>query len=232
MYLPARFKNENSEQTFELIRNYPLATVISVNDSSPLISHLPLVIERESFAAKGPTSADSSTFTLIGHLARANPHSRLLDSQTVTAIFHGPQAYITPRWYAENDVPTWNYAVVHAVGTVTLIEDDAGIVDALKALTAHVERTRQSTSTEATEPHSEAWDFWLPPDLQAAPDSNARSPLASAIVAFRIDVTQVQTKFKLSQNRSVLDRQGVIKGLEHRGDAQSLALAHLMKSGT
>ena len=104
MYLPKRFKNGDLQKSISIIEKYPLETVISVTEAGPFVSHLPLVAENQ-----------ESQLTLYGHLARANPHWKLLDRRDVYVVFNGPNAYITPTWYAENDVPTWNYAVVHAV---------------------------------------------------------------------------------------------------------------------
>src|SRR5687768_7934067 len=181
------------------MRAHPLATVISVaQDGSPFVSHLPLVVE-----------AEGDGVVCIGHLSRANPHWRLLGGRAATAIFHGPDAYITPAWYVHNAVPTWNYAVVHVRGTVTLIEDRAGIVRCLEALTATVEKG------------PDAWQFWIP--------ENLRDTLESAIVGFKLSVETVQSKFKLSQNRSEADRAGVFRGLAGRDDAASQSLRALMQ---
>lgn len=181
------------------MRAYPLATMISVGeDGSPFISHLPLIVE-----------PDGDGIVCIGHLARANPHWKLLGGRRATAIFHGPNAYITPSWYVQNAVPTWNYAVVHVRGVVTLIDDRAGIVRCLEALTAAVEKG------------PEAWQFWIPEDL--------RNTLELAIVGFRLTVDTLQSKFKLSQNRSAADRDGVLRGLAQRSDAASHSVRALMQ---
>ena len=181
------------------MRAHPLATVISVDpDGSPYVSHLPLIVEHK-----------GDGIVCIGHLARANPHWRLLGGRRATAIFHGPNAYITPSWYAQNSVPTWNYAVVHVQGVVTLIEDRAGIVRCLEALTATVEKG------------PDAWQFWIPEDL--------RNTLESAIVGFQLSVETIQSKFKLSQNRSEADRAAVLRGLAEREDAASQSLRAFMQ---
>lgn len=201
MYLPKRFQSDNSQHALNVIREHPLATVISVREGQPFVSHLPLVMERT-----------TPKLVLVGHLARANPHAQLLAAGPVTAIFHGPQAYVTPKWYAENDVPTWNYVVVHARGRVNLVEDKRGLVESLQQLTAQAEHGSQ-----------DPWEFWLPPDLATEKD------LTSAIVAFRIEVETLEAKFKLSQNRSVADREGVKKGLEARGGDQDRGVCRWMK---
>ena len=202
VYLPRSFENTDLARSVALMRAHPLATVISVDsvdgDGTPFVSHLPLIVERE-----------GDGLVCIGHLARANPHWKLLGGRRATAIFHGPNAYITPSWYAQNAVPTWNYAVVHARGVVTLIEDRAGIVRCLEALTATVEQGPG------------AWQFWIP--------ENLRDTLESAIVGFRLTVDSLQSKFKLSQNRSAADRDAVLRGLAGRTDAASHAVRALME---
>ena len=199
MYLPRSFENTDVAGSLALMRAHPLATMISVDENgSPFVSHLPLTVEHE-----------GDGIVCIGHLARANRHWKLLDGRRATAIFHGPNAYITPSWYVQNAVPTWNYAVVHVRGVVTLIEDRAGIVSCLEALTAAVEKG------------PEAWQFWIPDDL--------RDTLELAIVGFRLTVDTVQSKFKLSQNRSASDRDGVLRGLAGRSDAASQAVRALME---
>jgi transcriptional regulator len=199
VYLPQHFENAELAPSLALMRAYPLATVISVDpDGSPFVSHLPLIVEQE-----------GDGMVCIGHLSRANPHWKLLGGRHSTAIFHGPNAYITPSWYVQNSVPTWNYAVVHVRGLVTLIEDRPGIVGCLEALTAAVEKG------------PEAWRFWIPEVL--------RDTLESAIVGFRLTVDTVQSKFKLSQNRSAADRERVLRGLAGRTDEASHSVRALME---
>lgn len=201
MYLPKRFENENTEQAVDLIRRYPFSTLISSTEAGPFVSHLPLVIE-----------SDGQKLVLFGHLARANPHWRLLDRRDVYVVINGPHSYITPTWYAENDVPTWNYAVVHMKGVASLIEDRTGISDCLKKLASHLEKNRPNP-----------WEFWIPPDLAG------NGSLESAIVGFKISIESVKSKFKLSQNRSREDRAGVMHGLETQSDDMSLEVLRLMR---
>jgi transcriptional regulator len=201
MYLPKRFENSDWARSLSLMQKYPLATVISQTDEGPFVSHLPLVVE-----------VSEDEITLLGHFARANPHWKAICKQPVYVIFNGPQAYITAKWYAENDVPTWNYAVVHLKGSCSLIEDSAGIQKCLKVLSDFAEKGS-----------ADPWEFWIPEDL-AAP-----GVLEKAIVGFSIRVESIQSKFKLSQNRLEADRAGVIRGLEGRKDDASRAILELMK---
>lgn len=199
MYLPEHFENADVDRTLSIMRAFPLATLISVDaDHQPVVSHLPLVVEHS-----------EAGLICVGHLARANPQWPLLRGGVATAIFHGPDAYITPTWYAENAVPTWNYAVVHARGPVTLIETHDGIIRCLEKLTALVEQGENR------------WSFWIPDDLAGV--------VAQSIVGVQLRVETLQAKFKLSQNRSDADRDGVIRGLHGRADAGSHALCALME---
>ncbi len=149
---------------------------------------------------------------LIGHFARANPHWRHARDGESMAIFHGPHAYVSPSWYAAPDamVPTWNYAVVHAHGTIEVVDDDLGARQVLDALVQRFEHARP-----------EPWQFRMPER-----DRDAR---VAAIVAFRLRIRRIEGKFKLSQNRSAEDRARVAAALEGEGHAEALATATWMR---
>lgn len=135
----------------------------------------------------------------------------VIGNSPATVIFHGPHTYITPKWYVENDVPTWNYTTVHVTGKIKLIESHDGIVECLKELAAHVERLWPS-----------GWEFFIPDDLTG-------DILSKSIVGFRIKADEINFKKKLSQNRSPDDRAGVIKGLETRSDGNSRSILNEMR---
>lgn len=223
-YNPARFQMTDRKRIAALIDAYPLATMISVVDglrvngsstsqsaqaahAAPMVSHAPLVyVRNENEAAAGGQ--------LIGHFARANPHWKHLQNGKVTAIFHGPSAYITPQWYVKNDVPTWNFATVHVEGRARLIESEEGLIDCLKLLTAKAEEGAKNP-----------WEFWIPEDLEGA------KRLLGAIVGFSIEIESIEAKFKFVQSKSPEDRAKVRQGLrEERGDTVSRALADLMEN--
>jgi transcriptional regulator len=187
LYLPKHFAGKDWER---LVREFPLATVVSGGH----VSLLPLLLEQR-----------GKEHWLLGHLARANPHWRELDGRTVTALFHGPQAYISPLWYEECDVPTWNYALVHLEGTARLLPDPR---ESVEKLSARMEG-------------EDGWRFQVPADLQGR--------LEQAIVAFEIRVEKAEAKYKLNQNRSREDQEGVIRGLRQRGSASDLAVAGFME---
>jgi transcriptional regulator len=200
VYNPGRFKSYDKKEAFELMDQNPFATVINVAEGKPMVSQLPLTPTR-----------DGDSIVLIGHMARANPQWRSLTSSQVTVLFQGPHTYITPKWYVETDVPTWNYSSVQVEGQAELLENHDTIVECLRHLTAHVERHWPS-----------GWEFSIPRDL-------AGDSLAKSIVAFRIRIEELHFKKKLSQNRSAEDRAGVMMGLGNRGDDNSRLVLGAMR---
>lgn len=200
MYNPTRFKSTDTNEAFDLMDQNPFATLITVDNNKPLVSQVPLT----------PKKIDNS-IVLVGHLARANPHWKSFEKSLATVIFHGPHTYITPKWYAKNNVPTWNYSTVHVTGSIELIEDYNGLVDCLKELTTHAERHWPS-----------GWDFFIPDDLSG-------EVLTKSIVGFKIKVNEINFKKKLGQSLSPADRAGAIRGLESRSDDNSRLIMNEMK---
>lgn len=191
LYIPPAFKVDDLEKLHGHIEATGLAMLVTVGDDGPLISQLPLYLDR-----------DGSPFgKLVGHLARANPQLKKsrLDVPAV-AVFQGPDAYISPRWYqAKREhgrvVPTWNYMVVHARGKLTLFEDRDRLKAAVDRLTSIHE--------------ARFGDPWATSD---APPEYISAQL-KGIVGVEIVVDALEGKHKLGQNRSVADQQGVIDGL-------------------
>ena len=193
MYIPHSFAEHDLPTVFAFLQAHPLAALITGSTTEGLLAtHLPLVLDRES----GPRG------TLIGHLARANPQSRCLADGPVPALvlFTGPEAYITPTWYATKTetgrvVPTWNYVAVHAYGTLRLHDDPAFLRAHLETLTREHERTQR-----------EPWQISDAPDAFIAQQIHA-------IVAVSLQIERLEAKWKMSQNRSDADITGVIHGL-------------------
>ena len=124
-YPPQHHQDSDREHIIEVIKHYPLATVISVDDNQPLVTHLPLVYE------------DGK---LIGHIDIFNPQAKLLkDNREVTVIFQGPQCYISPSVYSTTQLPTWNYIKVHLKGIVKAIESKEALKDSLITMTEFLE---------------------------------------------------------------------------------------------
>jgi len=190
MYTPAHFAETRVDVLHDLIRTHRLATVVRLVDDNLAADHIPLLIDA-SAGAHG---------ILRGHVARANPIWRDADQCNVLVIFQGPQAYITPSWYASKAehgkvVPTWNYAVVHAHGTLRAIDSHAWVQ-------RHVTQNTHENEARFAKP-------WAVGD---APDDFIRKT-AEAIVGIEIQITTLVGKWKVSQNRSAADRGGVIAGL-------------------
>lgn len=206
MYLPKHFSQSDYEKVKKLIKRNGFATVLSFpKNERPFINHLPLIF----------SSTAGEQEILIGHLAKANPQwKHFKENPECTIIINGEHTYISPRWYKSGrDVPTWNYAVAHLHGKIELVEDFNGQVDILKQLSAYFEK-----------PSKTPWEFELPSDLL-----NEKA-LTGAIISFKFRPERIEAKFKLSQNRSLEDRQGVIEGLGlERTDEMSTAIQEMMR---
>lgn len=203
MYVPRHFAEPDRERLHALIRSHGFATLVSVLDGELFATHVPLLLDAE----RGPSG------TLFGHVARSNPHWHGFDGRApALAIFHGPHAYVSPRWYRGQDqVPTWNYEVVHAAGAPRVLEEPA----AVRALLA-----RMADQYEAGAP--EPWRAAGLPERVA-------DGLQRAIVAFELPIERLVGKRKLSQNKAPADRAGVVVGLRAAGDPASLAVAAAME---
>jgi len=202
MYIPKLFREDDRAAAFDLIDNYGFATLVSWPTSGPMVSHLPLILER----------AESGGERILGHVARANNHWQAFDGASpALAIFHGPHAYISPAWYATHpSVPTWNYAVVHIHGVPKVLDEGAtrAIIDQL------VEKYEASRRGR--------WVPDLPTDFMA---TNLRT-----IVGFELPIARIEAKFKLGQNRELRDREGALAGLEAEDDPEGVALAAFARS--
>ena len=125
-YPPKHHQDNDINHMVEVIKTYPLATIISVKDNQPLITHLPLIYNE---AGK-----------LIGHIDKYNPQAVLLKNNTpITIIFSGPQCYISPSIYSTTQLPTWNYIKVHLKGKVVAIESNEALKQSIITMTEFLE---------------------------------------------------------------------------------------------
>ena len=206
MYIPKHFDEPRIEVLHELMRARPLATVVTLAADGLNANHIPLHLVDEP-APYG---------TLRGHVARANSMWRETTPDVETlVIFQGPDAYITPSWYATKQetgkvVPTWNYAVAHAYGTLRVIDEAAWIRAQMEAL------TDQSEAAFAQR--------WAVAD---AP-SDYTEQLIAAVVGIEIVITRLIGKWKVSQNQPAQNRRGVVDGLHGRADPEAVAMAALV----
>jgi transcriptional regulator len=190
MYTPPAFRDTDRDGLLATIRATRLATFVTATTDGALATPLPLFIN-ESEGEHG---------VLYGHLARANPQWRTPVLGEGLAIFMGPDAYVTPSWYAAKQetgkvVPTWNYVTVQASGPVEFFDDPDRLIDAVTRLTLLHESERA-----------------LPWAVSDAPADFIAAQLRG-IVGLRMPITTLEGKRKLSQNRSAADRAGVVAGL-------------------
>jgi transcriptional regulator len=200
MYIPKAFREDDILTLHTFMRTYSFATLVTQHEGVPFATHLPFLLD----TGRGPHG------TLLAHMARANSQWHdFNNAQEVLVVFQGPHAYISPSWYeVELSVPTWNYAAVHAYGFPRLIEEREELYTLLKTL------------IQTHEAHFEKpWPFQLPGDYM--------QKMMSGIAGFEIEITRLEGKFKLSQNRSATERENVIASLQESSD--TLAVAELMK---
>ncbi len=208
MYLPEHFREEEVPVLHEAIRECRLATLVTVNAGVITASHIPMMLD--------PAPAPNGT--IYGHLARANGQWRDVAPDTqALAIFQGPDAYITPSWYAAKRetgkvVPTWNYVAVHAYGRVRFFDD----AEKLRGLVTRL--------TELHEGEREA-----PWEVADAPAAYIDAML-KAIVGVELPISRLEGKWKLNQNRQQSDIEGVIAGLEGSARAGDRAVAGVMSA--
>ncbi|WP_280539014.1 FMN-binding negative transcriptional regulator [Chromohalobacter sp. 11-W] len=212
MYQPSQFRLDGRDECRRIIEAAPFATLVTRDASGELSAdHLPLLL--------APAEDECASDILLGHIARANPLVRELESPLdgieALVIFHGPQAYITPSWYpAKREhgkvVPTWNYQVVHAHGRLRLIDDPHWLVETVTALTERFEGKRER-----------------PWRVEDAPDDYIAA-MCRAIVGIEITVDRLEGKRKASQHKPVEERQAIYGGLRDEygyseGDAACLS---------
>lgn len=200
MYVPAAFAEADQTKLHEFIERNSFGALVSQVGGLPFATHLPFLLDRSA----GPLGA------LVGHMARANAQWREAAGQTALAIFTGPHAYISPTWYqAEDVVPTWNYAAVHAYGLVETVEDQAALLDIVQKSVQIYERAMPRP-----------WSF----------DSSSAfvDRMLAQIVGFRIRIEKLEGKFKLNQNHPAQRREKVIQALRKRGGENAEAIAAMM----
>jgi len=205
MYTPRDFAEADLAALDALAAGHPFATLITMVDGEPFVSHLPVLYRR-----------DGDLVTIRGHWSRANPQWR--HAGDAFLILSGPQAYISPSWYPDKEsaarVPTWNYAVAHLSGTLRIIEDDEGLARIVSDLS-----DQHETSVGGD------WRFELERD-------DHRRQLRG-IVGFELRTNRIELKFKLSQNHPVANVRSVINqfatGNDHQRGVAALMHERLLR---
>lgn len=189
MYIPTQFRIDDRDTIQKALRAPRLANLVTCGTDGLMATPLPLILDE----------SEGEFGTLYGHVARANPLWKT-DASEAMAIFMGPDAYITPSWYATKResgkvVPTWNYVAIHAYGAVEFFADPDRLSEVVTRLTRLHEAER--------------------PDPWEVTDAPARFIEAQlrGIVGVRLSITRIDAKSKMSQNRNEADRAGVAAGL-------------------
>ena len=198
MFQPSYFKQTDKQQMLKFIQAYPMASLVSMSSTGLIGNHIPmLVIERE------------GQYILQGHVARVNSIWQDFDeSVDVLALFHGPNAYVSPNWYPNKKtdpktVPTWNYVAVHISGEISFYQDKSWLKEHLKNLSnTHEKRVNES------------WQ------LSDAP-TNYIDKMLKAIVGVEITISDIKGNTKMSQNHPQHNRQGVAEGFSSLGQTDA-----------
>lgn len=195
MYVPTHFSEDRIDVLWQFMRESGLATLVSMTAGGLIASHAPLLLD--------PDPAPYGT--LIGHLAKANPHAHAADPGIQTlVVFQGPDGYITPSYYAAKQehgkvVPTWNYAAVHAYGVLEAFDDPVRLREVVTRLTDRHESGR-----------AQPWAVSdAPPEFVTG--------MLRGIVGIALPIARLEGKVKMSQNRPAADQTGVVEGLRLDG---------------
>lgn len=208
MYTPPHFKQEDLSNIHELMTRTGFASLVTQTANGLIATQAPLLFD--------PQNGEFGT--LRGHISRANEQWKIsLTDHEGLAIFVGPNGYVSPNWYESKRehgrvVPTWNYIAVHAHGIVRFSEDRALLRDIV---------TRLTEKHEAASPQ--------PWKVSDAPEDYIEKQLGG-IIAFEMQISRVESSWKLSQNRSDADRKGAMQGLEERGNAVSAEMEKAFQS--
>ena len=212
MYLPSHFEVNDQPALLALIRLHPLGCLVMHTQEGLDANHLPFEILQQ----------DDGSLRLLAHVARANPlWQQLASGDRVLVIFKAADGYISPNWYpskhqTHEQVPTWNYQVVHAHGRIQIRDDEKFVRGVIGRLT----RTHEARASQLP---GNAFAPWKMSDAPAP----YLQKMLGAIVGLEIDVERLEGKFKLSQNKQASDHQALMNTLESTGQT---AMAQAMKN--
>jgi predicted FMN-binding regulatory protein PaiB len=177
MYPPQYYLEHDKEKIFRVIETYSFATVISRTEDDIIVTHLPLILDRQ----RGEFGF------LVGHMDRNNPHIRYLNNDKVFVIFHGPNAYISPKIYKSSQLPTWNSISVHLKGITRILESNEVVRDSMINMVAFLEKGEDPFVLEKDDPKMQR--------------------LLGYVVGFEVEILEMIGRFKLSQNKDATDKQ-------------------------
>ncbi|WP_350292207.1 FMN-binding negative transcriptional regulator [uncultured Croceitalea sp.] len=202
MYIPHYYKNKNVDEVKEFLRKNSFGILINQVDGKPWATHIPLELDKD----------EDGKEILVSHISKANPQWKEFEKQPeVLCIFNGPHSYISSSWYKEEEVPTWDYIAVHVYGKLTILDEEA-VMKSLHKLVTKYEKDSKN-----------------PISLHNMSQKTLRQ--VKGVVGFKIEITDIQAAYKLSQTRSG-DHATIIKEL-NEGNVTSKEIArHIKKQAT
>ncbi len=201
MFVPKYYRNDNIEEVKEFISENGFGILITQNDSKLWGTHIPLVLEK----------AENGKDVLMGHISKGNPQWKYFkDNTKVLVIFPGPHTYISSSWYDHINVPTWNYIAVQVYGAIRIIEGEK-LINSLKNLMDKYEKNSVN-----------------PVKIEDMPEEFLQDHI-KGIAAFEVEIEEIQSAYKLSQNRDDFNHSNIINELRKRDDYDSLKIADEME---
>ena len=200
MFIPNAFNFENLEDKIAFMKRYSFATMVTCKDKIPIATQLPFVV-----------NYSSGKLLLNAHLAIANEQANYIEEETSLVIFSEPHAYISPKHYDRREsVPTWDYIAIHAYGRARIINDETSKLNTLEQMINFYEQ--------------EYMEQWL------GLSDKFKKGMMRGIVAFEMEVTDLQGQQKLSQNKSEKERERIIQHLEESSDRVEKDLAPFIRN--
>ena len=199
MYIP-KFYRLGDDEAVEIMKSYPFATMVTVDNYRPIATHIPVEIREENgkvFAA--------------GHIAYGNMQKNHLDDGDALLIFQGPHSYVSSSWYGAENVPTWDYLAVHAYGKARIISGGE-LESHLASLLQHYESGREN---------GRVWDTFTPGYIQNQ---------IRGIIGFEIEITSIEAAGKMSQNRNDADYKAIVAELEKLSEKDANKVAQWMRN--
>jgi transcriptional regulator len=197
VYIPKYYREEDRRKILAFLRQNNFAALVTFDGERPIATHIPVeVVESE------------DGWTIYCHISRANPQKKTFGEQEALLIFQGAHTYISARWYAESDVPTWDYMIVHVYGKVREIQGE----ELYSVLSRLVQNHESNTSYR----------------LEGLPQDMVQKEI-KGIIGFAVDVTRIDAGYKLSQGKTEEERQNIVSELEKRGDENSKEIAEAIR---
>lgn len=199
MFIPDLYKNENQEEINDFLKKNSFGILINQTEGKLWATHIPLVLDINKNGKQ----------ILFGHISKENPQWKsFAENDEILAIFSGPHSYISSSWYDHENVPTWNYIAVHVYGKIKIIEGEA-VIESLKKLVDKYEQKSEN-----------------PIRIEDLSKKTMRQ--TNGIVAFEIEINEIQAQHKLSQNRDKKNKDNIILQLKKTQSPEANAIANEM----